>query len=436
MTETMRAASEEAAQADDHSRSERAGLTVGERLSLAGLALFAVSVTAWILEATRHPNLLWSPLDLGVYWEGGLAVRHGPHLYDLNYTWVHLPFTYPPFAGGVFAAAAHLSLPTLKVLIAAVDMLTLVVAAWIGLGARQWSGLSGRLGAAFAIAAAGLWLEPVQQTLFFGQVNIVLMLVILLDLRQKDSRWTKGIGVGLAAGFKLTPAIFIGYLLITRRFRAAAVAVATFAASIGVTWIFMPAESHKYWIGRMFTDARRIGNPGYVGNQSLHGLLNRFVDGGSAEKLYLIPAAVAALAGLALAAWAHRRGDEVLGILITAIAGLLASPISWSHHWVWAVPFAAWLAGQRTFAMALWQRITLCAALFLAFTAWPHRNGAGAPITPTGWLWLVPHAQNTEYHWSIGQHLVGELYTGIGVVALGAFAVVALRQRRTAGLKA
>jgi alpha-1,2-mannosyltransferase len=407
------------------------GLSAGEKLLLAGLALFAISLTAWILEVNRHPDKLWSPLDLGVYWEGGLAVRHGTHLYALSYTWVHLPFTYPPFSAGVFAIVAHFSLPVLAVLLGAADLLTLIVAAWIALGVRQWSGLPGRLGAAFAVAAFGLWFEPIQQTLAFGQVNVVLMLIVLLDLRRPDSRWTKGVGVGLAAGFKLTPAIFIGYLLFTRRFRAAAVAAGTFAATIGVTWIFMPYESHKYWIGRMFTDATRIGDPGYVGDQSLHGLISRLMDG-SGDKLFLVLAALVAVGGLSLAAWAHRHGDEMLAILLTATTGLVASPISWSHHWVWIVPFAAWLVAQRTFAMALWQRIALCAALVLAFTAWPHRAGdAHSPVLPLGWIWFLPRSDHHEYGWSIAQHLVGEMYTVIGVAVLAAVAVAALRRRRT-----
>lgn len=431
MMETISAAPAASGEPGGPDRPVKQTLTTADKVLLAGLSLFAISLTAWIIEVNRHPDMLWSPLDLGVYWEGGRAVGHGTHLYDLSYTWVHLPFTYPPFSAGVFAVAAHVPLAVLAVLLAAVDLLTLLVAGWIALGARPWSTVAARLGGAFAIAAFGLWLEPVQQTLGFGQVNIVLMLLVLVDLTQDDRRWTKGIGVGVAAGFKLTPAIFIGYLLITRRFRAAATAMGTFAATIGVTWIVMPSESHRYWIGRLFTDSSRVGNAAYVGDQSLHGVISRLMDG-SGDKLFLCLAAPVAVGGLVLAAWAHRHGDEVLAILTTAATGLLVSPISWTHHWVWVVPFAGWLVAQRTFAMALWQRIALCAALVLAFTAWPYRPGPGGPLLPMGWLWFMPHTRNGEYKWSIGQHLAGELYTVIGVLVLAAIAAAAYRRRRKA----
>ncbi|MFL6113022.1 MAG: glycosyltransferase 87 family protein [Catenulispora sp.] len=431
MMETISAAPAASGEPGGPDRPAKQTLTTADKVLLAGLSLFAISLTAWIIEVNRHQDMLWSPLDLGVYWEGGRAVWHGTHLYDLSYTWVHLPFTYPPFSAGVFAVAAHLPLAMLAVLVAAVDLLTLVVAAWIALGTRTWATVPARLGSAFAIAAFGLWLEPVQQTLDFGQVNIVLMLLVLLDLKQDDRRWTKGIGVGLAAGFKLTPAIFIAYLLVTRRFRAAATALAMFAATIGVTWIALPSESHRYWIGRLFTDSSRVGNAAYVGDQSLHGVISRLMDG-SGDKLFLGLAALVAIGGLALAAWAHRYGDEVLAILLTAATGLLVSPISWTHHWVWIVPFAGWLVAQRTFAMALWLRITLCAGLFAAFTAWPYRTGPGGPRLPLGWLWFLPHTNDGEYKWSIGQHLAGEMYTIIGALTLAAVATAVYRRRKVA----
>ena len=106
---------------------------------------------------------------------------------------------------------------------------------WLTWGALERWRTGGRLGATLGLGAVALWLEPVRQTLSFGQVNLLLMLLIVADLCLPDSRWWKGVGVGLAAGFKLTPLIFIPYLLLTRRFRAAAVAPAIFALTIAVS---------------------------------------------------------------------------------------------------------------------------------------------------------------------------------------------------------
>src|SRR5581483_12201814 len=60
------------------------------------------------------------------------------------------------------------------------------------------------------------WLQPVRETLTFGQINLVLALLVLADLlvlAPRGSRLT-GVGIGLAAAIKLTPAVFILYLLV------------------------------------------------------------------------------------------------------------------------------------------------------------------------------------------------------------------------------
>ena len=184
-----------------------------------------------------------------------------------------------------------------------------------------------------------VWLGPVQQTLDLGQVNLVLMLLVLADLSLPDRARFKGIGLGLAAGFKLTPLIFVLYLLLTRRFRAAAVALSTFAATIAASLVLLPGPAREFWFGGLFLNSRRTGNNAYVGNQSLHGMLARLVGETAASQLPRAALPVlAGLAGVLLAAWWSRRGQEAIGILTCALAGLLASPISWAHHWVWAAP--------------------------------------------------------------------------------------------------
>ena len=168
---------------------------------------------------------------------------YDPHLAAPLYDWrgyenLHLKFTYPPFAAVVFAVVSLIPWRVLPALSVAVNIAALLAALWFtfgGLGYRR--GLT-RLGATLLAAAAVFWTEPVIRTLYLGQVNLVLMALIIWDLSQPDtrrsgaSRWWKGAGVGVAAGIKLVPLIFIPYLLLTRRFRAAAVACAAFAATV------------------------------------------------------------------------------------------------------------------------------------------------------------------------------------------------------------
>src|SRR5439155_13505639 len=120
------------------------------------------------------------------------------------------------------------------------------------------------------IAAVAMWLEPVDMTLHFGQINLLLLALVLADLAL-PRRW-QGIGVGLAAAIKLTPLIFIGYLLLTRRLRAALVATGTFAATVALGFALLPGGSVAFWGGRF---AQPGDGPERLVNQSLNGLILR-----------------------------------------------------------------------------------------------------------------------------------------------------------------
>ena len=148
-----------------------------------------------------------------------------------------------------------------------------------------------------------LWTEPFLRTVYLGQVNVALMALIMWDLTQPDtraSRWWKGAGVGIAAGIKLVPLIFIPYLLLTRRFRQAAVAAAAFAVTVAAGFIVLPADSAQWWLHGLFAQGGRTGFVGWEGNQSLLGLVTRLTGSAAAARpLWLLAAAVTAALGLA-----------------------------------------------------------------------------------------------------------------------------------------
>jgi alpha-1,2-mannosyltransferase len=304
-----------------------------------GCVLFALSVGALIAVDVAVAGGLWSMLDLQIYDWGGRVARHGGDLYGLAYQDLRLRFTYPPMAAAVFAVLSYVPLSALKWLASVGSVASLTAVSWLTWGALGYPRSRVRLAGALAIAAVAIWAEPVQQTLAFGQVNIVLMLIIVADMARPDRVWWKGAGVGLAAGFKLTPLIFIPYLLLTGRFRAAGVAVATFAASIAVPVLWLPSQSARYWAGGLFMDSDRLGNGAYVGNQSLRGMLLRLAGNSPpTQGLWVAAAVIVGAGGLLLAAAASRRGQEMAGVVICALTGLLTSPVSWSHHWVWMTP--------------------------------------------------------------------------------------------------
>lgn len=431
-------------------------------LLTAGATAFAAALGAYLAYAAAHPPR-WTlyPVDLGVYRSGGLIVRHvrplyNPHLATPLYSWpgydgLHLKFTYPPFAAAVFALVSFIPWRLLPELSVAANIGLLLVAVWITFRALGYRDLRVRLGATLLVAALGLWAEPVIRVLYLGQVNLALMALVLWDLTQPDtraSRWWKGAGTGIAAGIKLIPLIFVLYLLLTRRFRQAAVAVAAFAATVAIGWAAGPADSARWWLGGLFVEGGRTGFVGWEGNQSLLGLITRLTGSvAGAQPVWLAAAVVVGALGLACALVLSRAGHELAGLLACALTGQLVSPVTWDHHWVWVVPgiaaaghygARAWRASRRQ-AAACW---ALAAGLWLAFAAWPDPLlGLRSSIAPFafGLLWGPPNTDPSlyyrygdqpwfyEYHWHGSQLITGNVFLLAGLLVLAVLTAAAAR---------
>ncbi|MCF2527537.1 glycosyltransferase 87 family protein [Yinghuangia soli] len=415
----------------------RGNRTLSARLWLPlGLVLAAAAATAWVWTVRHQPDWLWRLIDLQVYDAAGDTLQRSQHrLYTRRFGDGKLPFIYPPFAALVFYKLPF-AFGTLKLFVTGLSAASLVAVVWASWGMLGYRRDLGRAGATLVVAAVALWLEPVQQTLIFGQVNLILMAAVVLDLAQPDARWWKGVGIGLATGFKLTPAIFVVYLLLTRRFRAAAVAAGTFAATVLGAWALVPRASRTFW-----SDVMGIGDQvgqGFISNQSLNGMLRRVFAEGPAEKpLWLLLAAATAVLGMGAAVLLSRQGRELAAVLTCAVTGLLVSPISWTHHWVWVVPalvLAVHLALTRARTAgppplrAAWPLLPLVLAL-LAF-AWPMSLPGRPALTPQGLLWRLPYDAGREHHWTPVQFLAGNAYVFAGLLIVGLAARTAWRGHR------
>jgi alpha-1,2-mannosyltransferase len=432
-----------------------------------GAVAFAAAVAGYVAFALTHPAALFMrPVDLRVYADGGLIVRHvrplyHPHFPTPLYDWPgyeNLKFTYPPFAALAFTALSLASFPVLAKISVGVNIAALLATIWITLGALGYRRGLARLGVTLLLAAPLLWTEPVQRTLFLGQIEIVLMALVIWDLCQPDRRWWKGAGVGLAAGIKLVPLIFIPYLLLTRRFRAAAVASGTFALTIVAGFAVLPADSRKYWLGGLFVSGSRTGFVGWAGNQSLAGIITRLTGSvAGAQPAWLAAAAVTAVAGVGCAAILDRAGHRMVGLLTCALTGLLISPISWDHHWVWIVPATVTAAVYAVRARRAAIRLAtagLAAGIVVAFGAWPGFLWSQPANTGgffEGLIWVPPITNPevyfergdrpwyAEYHWHGLQLITGNLYvlTGMALfvlliaLALGPAARAALTRGRS-----
>jgi alpha-1,2-mannosyltransferase len=231
--------------------------------------------------------------------------------------------------------------------------------------------------------------------LVFGQVNVFVMLALTWDLVRVDRR-AAGALVGVVAGVKLTPLIFIVLLVLVGRRRAAVVATTAFGATVAVGFALAPSDSWAYYT-EVLWDPGRVGGVAYAGNQSVLAVLTRVVGHEVATTTWLAVAVPLSLAVLLTAAWAWRRGEALWGISLTACAMLLASPISWSHHWVWAVPIVLLVAGLP------------------ARVAWP-LGSIWVLVFASHALWWPPEGEDREVAWSLWQQLAGNSYAALAVV--------------------
>ena len=200
---------------------------------------------------------------------------------------------------------------------------------------------------ALALSLPALLLNPVLITIGFGQVNLFVMLLVMWDLlserRIGKRQIPLGVATGLAAAVKLTPLLFVPYLLLTRRWRGAVTCMMTFIACEVVTFVVSPTSSRAYWTKAIFRPGR-AGDLSIVDNQNLWSVLERFTHAVLPSTVMLPLLVATAAVGLWLAAEAHRRSSPLLGVLIAAATCLFVSPISWVHHMVWVVPAILWLA--------------------------------------------------------------------------------------------
>lgn len=382
--------------------------TSPRRLVLAAALLVASFAGLWVLYQVQPLPMS----DIAVYRAEGEAAATGGDLYGFTVTQWDLPATYPPFAALLFIPTTWLSLSVLKVACVLVNAALLALLIHLSCKAAGLRKAAHTAPTLLAATALGLWLEPVFQTFVFGQINLALACLVLWDLSRPDGARGKGFATGLAAGIKLTPAIFALYLLVTGRVKAACTALAGFLVSALLGWLVLPDASIEFWTRRMF-ETGRVGKLWIVDNQSLQGLISRVLHDPEPGLLWAVPAVLTAAAGLAVARRVCLRlGRDNWGVLCTSVTALLVSPISWSHHWVWCVPLLIALAAHTR--RSPWRRVLLV-AVTLAFTV---RT-----------MWIVPHAGDLDLRFSWWQQPLAAPYPLLGLALL---TVLALWPARTA----
>jgi alpha-1,2-mannosyltransferase len=341
-------------------------------------------------------SLTVHPLDLAVYRFGGRSILDGTPLYAGTDPATGYPFTYPPAAALLFVPVSLLPGTVATFLWTAASVIALAAVLVIFLRAERQELSALRLG---TVLVLGVALYPVRETLFFGQVNVLLMAAVCLDLLVLRGRLS-GVLVGLAAGIKLTPLVFIVLLVLVGRRVAAFRAMAVFTLTVGLGFVLVPSAAAEYWT-RAVWDSGRVGGLEYVRNQSVNGTLTRLLGQEPSTLLWVAVAGPLAAAVLVLAAVVWRRGDPAVSILLAAGSMLLASPVSWDHHWVWGAP---------ALVVLLRRAHPLLAALWVL-------------LLGVGLRFVVTSGEGRELSWTWWQHVIGNSY--VWALVLSAFVVAA-----------
>ncbi|MDR1852575.1 MAG: glycosyltransferase 87 family protein [Propionibacteriaceae bacterium] len=412
-------------------------------------AFLEIPLVAWFRDGVGSWWPRWDPsvlYDLYVYWQVGGMVASGS---DVQGT--ILPWIYPPFAA---LLAAPLSIVPFWLLAVLWTWGSVLALAYIlkAVGLDGWT-------LAIATLAAVVAVEPVRETLGYGQLGIFIVALVLAGVG-RSQRSSGGVLIGLTSAVKLTPALFAvtdffsartrgqwggvgGTSVSAHRVRAYA-ALCAFLGATALGHILLPQMSTDYWVGLAGGDSGYNQQIYYYTNQSLQGALARIV--GQPPAWGLVLSVVLIVFGVWVSVRVYRSGQPLLAVCLTGLTTLLGSPISWSHHWIWVVPLAVVLWRGEAAALRRSSSPDTPTPSPDTSTPSPDLIRGGVPPTtpaPTGplrsyalaycaWValapWrLLPHKGGVEYAYNAAETLIIDASLIGGVVLL---AWIGLKARR------
>jgi alpha-1,2-mannosyltransferase len=342
----------------------------------------------WVVAAGAAAGQAWAALsrpfddrlvDLQMYVGSVTGLVNGGSLYDYAYPPTGAPFTYPPFAG---ALLTPLAFPDIDALMVGWTVATVGLVVLIAVLAARAPGPHRALPRPVAvplIALLFLLSGAISSNLRFGQVSIVLVVAVLVDLLRLVPPRYVGVATGIVAAVKLTPLIFIPLFWLAGRRRAALTAAGVFAGCTALAWAVLPGDSARYWLHEL-SDVDGMGSVASGGNQSLNAVLLR-EDAPVAVRFAVVATVGVAivLAALWRGARACRAGDPLTALAVVGAAGVVFSPVSWTHHQIWLV-FAVLLPVSAVRWRNMFWSALAAAVLLLPVTS------AGASL-PGGLVW-------------------------------------------------
>lgn len=356
-------------------------------------------------------------IDAAVYREGALALVNGESLYAQPFDMgdISLPFIYPPIGAILFAPWGYFDFITVELagnLVVIGSSLLLLLCLYLVTNAV----LSGRDKLlAFTIAAISwpiaLFAEPVFLNADLGQINILIMALVVMDLLPIKRRIPRGVLIGLAAAIKITPLAMLLYFLVKKDFRGIINAVISLLAFTAIGAV-LAWENTKEFFSSTLLNLSAEGDSGvdttFQSNSSIQAMLYRWwtskADAEASSLPTILWIVLSLIAVAAVAYLMHQlfsRGLHVEAVMVNAMPMLLISPISWSHHWVWlplwAVVFFVRYRQHRSHPkFLLWSGVILSVMLLMLPPKWWFgRDGVNVfelnfweKLLISDWTWL------------------------------------------------
>lgn len=389
--------------------------------TIVALIAAAAALLPWLFDFgglfSANAELLRYHIDFHVYREGAQALLDGDNLYTRDYEvrGITLPFTYPPLAAMLFVPLTWVPLmlgaALWTVITAALLWWCMVIVLRHSL--PKLADRDHRMVASWLLPVALLF-EPVRETFGFGQINVLLMAFVLVDVLARRPWLPRGVLIGLAAAIKLTPAVFILYFLVRRDWKGAAVTVGSGIGFTLLAFVLNPTISWTYWLDTL-RDTGRIGGLAYTANQSIQGFLFRMLPENTVDPVWLALVALALIAIVAAMVRVHHAAvspaESAVGLIVlNSLVALVCSPVSWSHHWVWLVPWAIVMGAAFWRARSTGDRLTARLS-----------GGVFALVVSCSLLqphWHLPNTQDRELDWSLWVQPWGNTYVIIAVFAV------------------
>lgn len=254
------------------------------------------------------------------FWPAGLRVLHGQSPYILDRTRIDngLGFPYPPLTALLFAPFAVLARGVSEVAFTLICFACLAATLRV-LEVRDWR----------VYGVVLLW-TPVINAWQSANLTLVLALLLAVAWRYRDRPAMAGAAAAAAVALKPFVWPIVLWLIVTRRVRAALVAI---GGSLVATLLAFAVLGFDQ-ISRYLTDGSRVSSAFFRISYTPVAL---GLDLGAGTAAATAIGALIALAAAGACVWAAVRGDDFLALTLTVALALLATPVLWMHYFALVV---------------------------------------------------------------------------------------------------